>query len=56
MASNIDILLDKSGGLLNGGATAPTFSVGYDNDLRGVVRNVLTAFGSSHFGFLNVTI
>ena len=41
--------------VLSGGATAPTFSVGYDNDLRGVVRNVLTAFGGSHFGFLNVT-
>jgi hypothetical protein len=41
--------------VLSGGATAPTFSIGYDNDLRGVVRNVLTAFGGSHFGFLNVT-
>ena len=41
--------------VLSGGATAPTFSIGYDNDLREVVRNVLTAFGKPHFGFLNVT-
>jgi len=41
--------------VLSGGATAPTFSIGYDNDLRQVVRNVLTAFGKPHFGFLNVT-